>query len=184
MPGQRPILLLSTSFLLMAIVNASAQATDPWVDVTVSYSPRPLSVARTVPSADPRITLVSGGAATHVLSRSPHAIRSGPIAHTRTTATTNRLGTTNDVTISCMGGGTSVNPDQNIFVMLYLYVDGELVQTSSAWGYSPTATLQRNIAILPWDQPVECDIAAPGVSAQARDTIAGECPSQGAVARE
>jgi hypothetical protein len=78
------------------------------------------------------------------------------------------------VSLSCSGGAVAWDPDDDIFVTLYMYVDGQLIGTTSAWGYSPTAYLQRDVAVMPEDQQAVCDASAVGETAEDTLTISGD----------
>lgn len=47
--------------------------------------------------------------------------------------------------IQCAGGARSWNLDQDIQVTVSLRVDGQLVNSNSAWGLQPTANANANV---------------------------------------
>jgi hypothetical protein len=59
---------------------------------------------------------------------------------------------------------TSWNPDQDITVYSYLYADGQLLDSHSAWGYSPTTSVHGSVTASDHDISVECYVDGAGVS--------------------
>jgi hypothetical protein len=73
--------------------------------------------------------------------------------------------------LSCWGGATSVDPDQNIFVTVSIFVDGNLVGFAQAWGYMPSAHATGTVPWAEYPRTIECYLEAPFVYARARGTI-------------
>ena len=78
-------------------------------------------------------------------------------------------------TIRCSGGATSINPDADITVAIFIYVQGSLIAFNSAWGYSPSVSVTGTVPYADYARTVECYLEAPFVWARAVGTIQPQC---------
>lgn len=78
--------------------------------------------------------------------------------------------------LSCLGGATSVNPDQDITVFVSIWVEGSLVASNSASGYSPSARAQGTIPYSETKRRIECYVEGGFVWASASGWILPTCP--------
>lgn len=77
--------------------------------------------------------------------------------------------------LSCSGGATTMNIDQDIQAQLSMYVDGVEVGGDLRWGIQPTVIVNAFVAYSENARPISCELYAPGTSAQASGTILPVC---------
>jgi hypothetical protein len=149
--------LFMLAALLLLSVNASAQD-DPWVDLSIDGNP--------VGAPSPEL---------ESLAPPQHGPNAWPL--TITSFVSSRLARTITIPIVCNAGATSSNPDANITVFAYLYVNGSLVSWTSGWGYSPAVHLEVGVEPGLADKTVECHLYAAGASAWASGTLLARSPA-------
>lgn len=80
------------------------------------------------------------------------------------------------IDLRCAGGARSGNPDADIDIWIYIWVEGSgTVASATARGYSPSAVASRTIETVPYDRRIECSIYAGFASAFATGTILADC---------
>jgi hypothetical protein len=166
---------------LWALAEGEAFGQEAWVDLWIEgQSPGPsasnsspashllsIGVVRAV-SHQPFVRTVSmlGAAVTRLPRVVPVATRTslGPRGETA-------------ITVSCGGGITSWDPDDDVTVYGFLYVGGQRVDYDSASGFSPSIHLSAAVEPGESGLPVQCYIEGAGVFANATGTIAPRLPS-------
>ena len=139
-------------------------------------APRWFGVLRAATSAQLYRSVWSGSSAKRSLSgarlnRATHPIgreaiaRGGSFAVVRSSSTS--------TTLNCRGGARSNNPDQDIYLTVDLYVDGQVVGSGSGWGYNPNAMATGTLEDVGYDRNVECLVLAGGAQAYASGTLQG-----------
>jgi len=74
-------------------------------------------------------------------------------------------------TIRCVAGATSNNPDADIDIFGYLFVDGALVDFKTARGYTPSVGLNATVPSADYDRRVVCEVYAGSASAFGSGTL-------------
>lgn len=77
--------------------------------------------------------------------------------------------------VSCYGGATSWDLDDDINVYAYFYVDGQLVNYGAGWGPSPTASAGTEVEVLGRDRALRCVVEGPGFLVEATGVFVSEC---------